>query len=515
MTSLVTEAGENIAYYMEEGSTLDELIADGSITEEAELADITGVDSSYLYIVDGHTSTMLYHPTESKIGSPVENSAVQGLVSEIAAGRDPGTGFVEYDFKGTSKYAAYYTGDNGDYILVLTADRSDVFSTVYTTIKIAAGAAAGMVLACALILIPLSGMVSKPLNQAAGCLTELSTGNLSGAHMDANSHIREVHAILDAAGNLKDALTDSSRRMTEHLSVLRTEIDDVGTHTKTNSENVEQINAAIEEVAETSQSLAKSAQELSDRTVEIGENVTELNSSVEALDASGTRIREANTQAAQQMKSVMDSSARSVEAVESIVTELKNTDEAMKDIQTCVSVINDIASQTKLLSLNASIEAARAGESGKGFSVVAENIRDLAESSSENAARIGDIIERVTELSGKSVQAANAVRETIRGEQASIASTQEKFSVLSDAVESSLLETSTVSEKTKQLNALKSVLADAAESLGDVSQQLGASTEEVSASAQTVAEECQNTLGNTERMTDAGTVLSKSVEFFH
>jgi methyl-accepting chemotaxis protein len=215
------------------------------------------------------------------------------------------------------------------------------------------------------------------------------------------------------------------------------------------------------------------------------------------------------------MKSVMDSSARSVEAVESIVTELKNTDEAMKDIQTCVSVINDIASQTKLLSLNASIEAARAGESGKGFSVVAENIRDLAESSSENAARIGDIIERVTELSGKSVQAANAVRETIRGEQASIASTQEKFSVLSDAVESSLLETSTVSEKTKQLNALKSVLADAAESLGDVSQQLGASTEEVSASAQTVAEECQNTLGNTERMTDAGTVLSKSVEFFH
>ena len=89
---------------------------------------VTGLKSSYTYVV-GSDGTMLYHPTEDKIGKPVENQVIKDVVAKLA--EDPGQvedKFVSYEYKGEQKYAAYAVVGQGQALVIVTADESDVLS---------------------------------------------------------------------------------------------------------------------------------------------------------------------------------------------------------------------------------------------------------------------------------------------------------------------------------------------------------------------------------------------------
>lgn len=87
---------------------------------------IQNVESSYAYVVDAD-GTMLFHPTAEKIGQPVENEVITKVVKEIGSGKVPEADIVTYNFKGEVKYAGYYVNPEADFILVISADESDVF----------------------------------------------------------------------------------------------------------------------------------------------------------------------------------------------------------------------------------------------------------------------------------------------------------------------------------------------------------------------------------------------------
>ena len=92
---------------------------------------IEGMDSSYVYVVD-ENGTMLYHPTQDKVGNPVENVVVKGLVADIQAGKHPEMDTTTYEFNGVMKYAGYDVLSNNN-ILVITADEDDAFATINRT----------------------------------------------------------------------------------------------------------------------------------------------------------------------------------------------------------------------------------------------------------------------------------------------------------------------------------------------------------------------------------------------
>ena len=89
---------------------------------------LEGMDSSYVYVVK-NDGTMLYHPTKEKVGQPVENAVIKGVVQQLQDGTKPDTAVVEYVFDGTTKYSAY-TILNNENILVLTADESEALAGI-------------------------------------------------------------------------------------------------------------------------------------------------------------------------------------------------------------------------------------------------------------------------------------------------------------------------------------------------------------------------------------------------
>ncbi len=471
-----------------------------------------GLSSAYIYIVDAQ-GTMLYHPDESKIGNPVENAAVKGLIAQLEAGQMPEPDLVEYEYKGKIKYAGYYIGDGGHYIAVLTADESDVLSGVkqiqVSTIIIC--------LACiiifAVVAMLVERMISVPLIKISEALNSLSTGDVT-VECNAVSHISETKSIIGSFKSLRDALGKSMKTVHDAAGILNESIVNVDGMTGHNVDSISQINTAINEVAQTSQSVADNAQILAEKTANLGEDIEKLNSNVRNLHEASQTIKTANNEATACMRSVYSGANESVEAMEEIKGKIDETNSAIGDISSALQAIESIAAQTNLLSLNASIEAARAGEAGRGFAVVADEIRSLADSSAESAKEIKQIIENVVVLSSGTVDISDRVYEVINKEKRDIEEAQEKFNVLSDSVEASISEIDTIRQMAGTLDNIKEEMSNATSNLGAISEELGASAEEVAASCQTVTDACSDTQNSTAEMRNINDDMSEAIAFF-
>lgn len=480
----------------------------------AKFSDVSGLNlsSAYIYFVDS-TGIMLYHPDESKIGNPVENEAVKGLVARLATGEHPTPECVEYKYKGAMKYAAYYVGENNAYIAVLTADEADVMSDIKTVVIVTIILCIVCIAIFTVIAILISRMVSNPLTTIAEATTVLSTGDVT-VECNTSSPVKEAKSIINAFQSLKDALMSSMGNVKDSASALNTAIVSVDGMTANNVESVTQIATAIDEVATTSQAVAENAQTMAEKAAELGMDIETLNENISNLFDESNIIKNANIEATNCMESVYAGANESVNAMQTIADKIAETNTAIASIESAVQAIEAIAAQTNLLSLNASIEAARAGESGRGFAVVADEIRTLADSSAESAKEIKQIINNVIALSNGTVDISNRVYEVISKEQADIETTQNKFTLLSKSVESSIADIETIKQMASRLDDIKVDLTNATSDLGAISEELGASAQEVAASCQTVSAACTDTQASTEEMRAINENMSTAIDFY-
>ncbi len=471
------------------------------------------LDGAYVYYVDSK-GTMLYHPDETKIGNPVENAAVKGVVSRIEAGEENITPeCVEYLYKGAMKYAAYYVGENNAYVAVLTADEAEVLASTKVVTNYSIIIALVCVIICSGLAFAVSRMVSNPLKAVSEATKKLGEGDVT-VECKAKSNVREISDIVDAYAELQNALSDSMTNVKDSSKILSEAIINVDGKTADNVESVSQISIAIDEVAGTSQTVAQSAQDMAEKAVELGNEIEVLSNNVSNLYDGSIVIQNANSDATDCMSSVFAGAKESVEAVEDIAKKISDTNEAVAKINVAIQSIESIATQTNLLSLNASIEAARAGEAGRGFSIVAEEIRTLADSSAQSAKEIKQIVGEVVDLSNDSVNISNRVREVINTQQVDIHKAQESFSKLSETVASSIEEINVIKQIAGSMSEIKVEFANATTDLGAISEELGAAAEEVSASCQTVSAACTDTQASTEEMRAINEHMNDAIEYF-
>ena len=471
------------------------------------------LSTAYTYFVDKN-SIMIYHPTPEKIGNPVENSVVKGLVEKMQKGEHPAPECVEYEYKGAMKYAAYYVGVNENYVAVLTADKSDVLATTNKVKKIAIGFAVGLIVLFAVLVFFIAKVVSDPLSKVAKAMLETSEGSLS-ANTDIHSIVDETKQLVLAAKALQGNLASIIGNVKETSKTVNGSAFTVADMANMSADSCDQVNHTVGELAQGSMSIAESCTQLAGEVDTMSQCCDEITDEVENLSNASMHIQAANDEAKEHMRAALAASEKSTDGANEIADIIMETNARVGEINQAVDLILSIASQTNLLSLNASIEAARAGDAGRGFAVVASEISGLAAQSSESANTIQNIVKRIIEISQKSVERAQGIKQIISDQRDCINETNDKFEALSQQVDSSIESIKAISTKVEALANVKQVINSNVSDLSAISEESAASTQQSTASINSISKSVSDISTNSEELKVLADKLNEQVAFFH
>ncbi len=448
---------------------------------------VRGMDSCYTYLVSNE-GTMLYHPTAEKIGLPVENAAVQQLLKEIGGGNRPETDIIKYDFKGVTKYAAYYIDQEMNFILVVTADENEALAPVAELTRRNVLAGLGTLVICSVVGFIVALRLVKPLERTTKKVARLA--ELDFTAEEENKIISKISSRKDEAGLMNRAISVLQKELASVTGSIEEQCgklhDSAGSMAQSVTETmntVEQVEKAVNEIAEGATSQAQETQTATEQVIAMGTMIEATDADVEELQENARRMRSAGEQAIEILEALGQVNQQTKEAIAAIAKQTDITNESAMKIKTAVDIITDIAEETNLLSLNASIEAARAGEQGRGFAVVAGQIQKLAEQSNESAQQITGIIELLIQETQRSVQTMTDVKTVIEKQDENVNLTEKAFGDVKEGINKSIEGIRTIAKRTEELDAARVKVVDVVQNLTAIAQENAASTEETSASA--------------------------------
>ncbi len=248
------------------------------------------------------------------------------------------------------------------------------------------------------------------------------------------------------------------------------------------NENIHNMEVASNEIANGATSQAMETQTANEGVVNIGNSIDRITDNVTQLDKSSEAMHEYNNTVGGTLESLVAIGDKTKNAVDLVYEQTNATNHSANDIRTATDMITEIASQTNLLSLNASIEAARAGEMGKGFAVVADEIRTLSEQSKNSAEEIVKIIQELISNSELSVRTMSDLTRIIEEQNEMLEQTQRVFNSLNQEVNEVVSAVNGITSEVNKLNDEKNSITEIVESLAALAQENAASAEETSAS---------------------------------
>jgi len=395
-----------VIYARRDGNALSEIVSTANYKE-----------TGYAYIINndgvvvGHKDTSLVYSQNNSIESMKTDESVRelGEFTQKALSRTKGSD--EYTYQGVAKIAAYVPIENTPWIVVFGVDKDDITSSV----KALQGSLAlitilAMVIG-ALITFVVSNNIARPIKKVTVAAQEIARGsfdvalsvkskdevgklaeafNLTLARLtNYQGYIDEISQALAnlAQGNLRITLQREYEGQFEKLKVnLETLLEGLNDTMVQIYQASDQVNSGSEQVANGAQALSQGATEQASSIEELSASIAEVADQIRTTADNAKNARDKADLAGKEMLT-------STDQMDNMVSAMKQITMKSSEISKIIKIIEDIAFQTNILSLNAAVEAARAGAAGKGFAVVADEVRNLAAKSAEAAKNTTVLIE--------------------------------------------------------------------------------------------------------------------------
>ena len=474
---------------------------------------IDGVDSSYAYVVTAD-GTMQYHPTADRIGKPVENEVIKGVVAQMAKGKRPEPKVVSYDFNGVRKYAAYYVDEKCSSVLVVSADQSEILAPINKVAYLSIGASIVVIIVMMLVSLVLISISLRPISRVSAIVGKMARMDFTptpGADKLV-SRKDETGVMSRSVAELRRELVAMVEEIQQKSSDLFSASERLDKDASETAKTVSQVENAVGDIATGATNQAQETQNATEHVIHMGNMIEETNREAELLENNSKSMKNSSDHAMTILSELMSVNERTKTSIEEIYEQTNITNASAQKIKEATALIASIAEETNLLSLNASIEAARAGEQGRGFAVVASQIQKLAEQSNESASQIAEITSALIKDSTTAVETMQQVRDIMDEQSDKMTQTDEMFRQVDKGVSNAMDSVVNITGRTENLDDSRSKVVDVVQNLSAIAEENAASSQETSASVAEVGNIVIDISDNAAQLKDIAYGLEQSVK---
>lgn len=310
------------------------------------------------------------------------------------------------------------------------------------------------------------GLAMKKINRK---LQQISAGDLT-----VQVSVKRKDEFADLAVNVMDMLNNMRmliQKVTNVSGLVSESAANVMEASRTIAESNDNITQAVDEIGKGIESQAEESQNCLTQMDELSGKITVVNTNVEEIEKAMDEMKSMISDGINTMEDLTKQSDATNQITKYVVTNISTLESKTKSIENIVQVINDIADQTNLLSLNASIEAARAGEAGKGFAVVASEIRTLANKSMESAGEIQYVIGEIMSQTNGTVKTAKEAEDIVQLQNEIVNKTIEAFHNMNSGIEQLITKLSTIGYNMKNMGTARESTLGAVENISAISEE--------------------------------------------
>jgi methyl-accepting chemotaxis protein len=360
------------------------------------------------------------------------------------------------------------------------------------------------ILAGLVIALTIGGHISKAVLKIANAAKVIAGGDLSADDVKVKNkdEIGELaESFNEMAANLRHLIHDVNM----HAIQVASSAEELMASAEQTSKASEQIVLAVQEIAKGTDTEVQSVEEASQVMNEMTLGVKQVADYSQNVSSTAMGVSEKATEGEQAIQTTIKQMTAINQTVNGLANVVKKLGDHSNEIGQIIDVITGISAQTNLLALNAAIEAARAGEHGKGFAVVADEVRKLAEQSANSANKISELISTIQGETERAVQSMETARkEVIEGiNVVNIAGSS--FEQIQNGVNEVTTQIQEVASSVQQMSAGAQQMVESIDLINEVSEMIASGTQEVSAAT-------EEQLASMEEITSSGVSLSSMAE---